>query len=158
MRGVYRGGLGPQSAGPRQQAGRRQAGRPEAVFVLLRLLGHVNVERHLALGGPCGHPLDGLLVNRPDTVDGGADADTWLAAQPGRPRRPGCPRAVSKAPLSTLERAAVQPTPKVAGVEQSEADARLSGGRDECLPHPVGVVVWSAIRLVVQVVELAHDG
>ena len=51
-----------------------------------------------------------------------------------------------------------QPAGQIAGVQQCEPDAGLGGSLDQRLAHGIGIGVPAAVLIMVQIVELPHDG
>jgi hypothetical protein len=77
------------------------------------------------------------------------------ARRPARPRRP---RRRRRSGAGADRRPPSETGGEVAGVEEGDADTGLGRGRDQGVPHRVGVGVGAAAGRVVQVVELADAG
>ena len=78
---------------------------------------------------------------------GGSDARAFTVLQCIHALRPTVRIAIGKSLLDFVERSTVHPTPQVARVDESDADAPRGSGLEQCLAHLVAVPV--------QVVELA---
>ena len=123
-------------------------------------------------GAPCragpGHDrVHVLRRHRADRVDGRAgpgvrgEHAVVVRAERLGPGRPPRSVAVAEPDLRAGQRqhpGLVEAAGQVAGVEQGDPQARLGGRLDQGVTHRVRVGVGRPVRLVVQVVELAHAG
>ena len=102
--------------------------------------------------------IGGYGANR---VDGGGDACLITVVEEADPSLPAINVTVAEAGLYRIQRKMAgcgQPAGQIAGIEQGEPDAGLRSGLDQRLTHGIGIGVPAAVQIVVQIVELPHDG
>jgi hypothetical protein len=145
----------------------RSRGRPigtVGLLVLRRLLRHVGVQNRVVRIGPCCHGANVARTDRSNGMDRGADP---CVASDARTKRvgsfsPSRDRPIAKSSLLVPDRPGLPPVidtaAEITRVQQRDAKASVRCGGENGLAHCVGVGVERAIRLVVEVVELANAG